>query len=135
MLDGILMLRAQAKKDDLKELSPDYIAYHISEFYVVLANGILSGCFRIFTPPSYPHLLELGSVKTDDAMLRKWIWTYMVTEAEKMAQEQHKTIIAVTGGNLDNTLEKRWWKDQTSLFPKRKIESIHDRIIWVFGNP
>ena len=93
-------------------------------------NGEGVGCFRIFQPDSVPHVLELGSVMS----IQKGIGNHIASYAEFFAQENRKSIIAITGGKYDPTLRKRGWKMVTTSFPERMKESSLDKECWKFPN-
>ncbi len=129
-LDEIITLRSHTELGDLKQLSPDEIAYRIREFFLVIMNGETVGCFRIFASDLYPELYELGSVVST----RRWIGRMIVSHTEELARTTKKVVIAITGGKLDPTLEKQGWKIATEKYKTRMEESLLDKKCWEFPN-
>ena len=59
-LTAILNIRSGAA-NHLKPLDATYIQQHIQEFVLAIINGTPAGLMRLFTPPTAPNTIEMGS--------------------------------------------------------------------------
>lgn len=129
-ISEIQKLRTITAPGDLKPILADELREKIHEFFIVTMNGESAGCFRIFHPDSVPQILELGSVVS----VQKGVGSNIASYAEHFARENNRSIIAITGGKYDPTLEKHGWKLATESYPKRMNESNLDKQLWIYPN-
>lgn len=122
-INDILHLREIARQN-LKPLPKWFISTHISQFYIAVLEDTIVGCCRIFKNHS---MYELGSLVSWE----KWVWSELISYAEKFANQRNRWIIAITRNNVLSTmLSNRNWTD-SNLFPKRLKESPEWSKLWL----
>lgn len=133
--DISLIIAWRSGKPDLKELSTEYITEHIREFVLYILNEEKVWFMRLFTPPSCPEVIEMGSfVKLIE---KEGVCTALTNETERIGEVLRKTVIAITqaikpeGKDLASHLERMEWEIATNYWKYQERAQLAPwKIIW-----
>lgn len=128
-VSDIIRIRGSAPTNRLSPLSVHEIQRCIKEFFMLVLEQEMIGCFRLFPLHEYTHTLELGSLAVDPFHWWHGYSEYILNFAEEYADKACMTLIAVTDNSgLEKKFLARGWQESSDAYSERALRSEGKRL-------